>query len=151
MVFSLAYHFLRDRGAAEELAQDVFLALYRSLASIQSETHLCFWLRKVTSHRCIDYARRNRQRRWPDITQIPEPAAVEPERDPWLAESLRALVAGLPAKHRMAVVLRFQEDLPPAEIAALLDMPIDTVKSNLRRALLLLRAKLERSRKEAHV
>jgi RNA polymerase sigma factor (sigma-70 family) len=58
MVFSLAYHFLRDRGAAEEIAQDVFLRLYRKLDELESEKHVTFWLRKVTSHRCIDYLRK---------------------------------------------------------------------------------------------
>ena len=58
MVFGIAYHFLHDRSIAEEGAQDVFLQLYRKLSSIQSEAHAIAWLRKVTSHRCIDYSRR---------------------------------------------------------------------------------------------
>src|SRR2546430_13690775 len=58
MVFSLAYHFLHDWSPAEELAQEVFLHLYKSLAKIESPSHLLFWLRKVTSHRCIDWLRR---------------------------------------------------------------------------------------------
>ena len=58
MVFSCAFHFVRDRSAAEELAQDVFLQLFRDLPSLSSPDHITFWLRKVTSHRCIDYARR---------------------------------------------------------------------------------------------
>jgi len=48
MVFSLAHHFLHNRALTEELAQEVFLALYQSLAAIQSPAHLKFWLRKVT-------------------------------------------------------------------------------------------------------
>src|SRR5262245_37593786 len=60
MVFSIARHFFRDRALAEDLAQEVFLHLYQNLASIESEAHLKFWLRKVTGHRCIDYLRRTR-------------------------------------------------------------------------------------------
>src|SRR5579862_3346329 len=56
MVFSLAYHFLRDSGAAEEVAQDVFLQLYRKLGELEDAKHVTFWLRKVTSHRAIDFA-----------------------------------------------------------------------------------------------
>src|SRR5688572_8844703 len=62
MVFSMACHFLRDRSLAEELAQEVFLNLHQNLHSIKSPEHLTFWLRKVTSHRCIDQARRQKVR-----------------------------------------------------------------------------------------
>jgi DNA-directed RNA polymerase specialized sigma24 family protein len=49
MVFSLAYHFLHDRALAEDMAQEVFLHLFRNLRSIQSPEHLKFWLRKVAT------------------------------------------------------------------------------------------------------
>ena len=62
-----------------------------------------------------------------------------------LAETLRRLVETLPEKARMVVVLRYQEDLEPAEIAKVLEMPVNTVKSHLRRSLALLRDKLSRS------
>src|SRR5436190_1639178 len=60
MVYSLAYHFFNDRGRAEEIAQDVFLQLYRNLGTIESDAHLLFWLRQVTTRRCIDVTRRTR-------------------------------------------------------------------------------------------
>ena len=60
MVFSIAYHFLRDRFAAEEVAQDVFLQLHAKLGALESPDHIRFWLRKAASHRSIDYARRRR-------------------------------------------------------------------------------------------
>src|SRR5437899_1736733 len=62
MVFSIAFHFLRDRPAAEEVAQDVFLRLYRHLERIGPGEGVVFWLRRVTSNRCIDYARQRRFR-----------------------------------------------------------------------------------------
>ena len=58
MVFSIAYHFLGDAPDAEEVAQDVFLKLHRNLPAIKSAAHLTAWLRKVTTHRSIDQARR---------------------------------------------------------------------------------------------
>jgi RNA polymerase sigma-70 factor, ECF subfamily len=57
-------------------------------------------------------------------------------------------LAKLPEKQRMVVVLRYQEDLGPAEIAELLEMPVNTVKSTLHRALEELRGKLARKLKE---
>ena len=62
MVFSLAYRFLGDAAAAEDLAQDVFLELFRRLSRIESPAHLTFWLRRVTTHRCIDRFRRRNAR-----------------------------------------------------------------------------------------
>src|ERR1051326_4055918 len=65
MVFSIVLHFFDDRTRAEEIAQEVFLQLYRSLGEIESDAHLLFWLRQVTSRRCIDGMRRGRVRlRW---------------------------------------------------------------------------------------
>jgi RNA polymerase sigma-70 factor (ECF subfamily) len=151
MVFSIAYHFLRDRPLAEELAQEVFLHLHKKLRAIESPSHLVYWLRKVTTHRCIDQARRNKLRPRVSLTEYleraPEPAAVPKTSDPLLSGMLRRLIAGLPERSRMIVILRFQEDLDPGEIAGLLAIPLGTVKSNLHRSLAVLRGKLEREAK----
>jgi RNA polymerase sigma-70 factor, ECF subfamily len=150
MVFSIAYHLLRDRATAEEVAQDVFLQLYRSFDSIESPEHLVFWLRRTASHRSIDCARRRRLRAAIALDRTPEPSVEAEPGDPFLNERLRVLLASLPAKPRMVMVLRYQEDLTPEEIAKVLDMPVATVKSSLHRSLALLRRKLgganERSR-----
>jgi RNA polymerase sigma-70 factor (ECF subfamily) len=145
MVFSLAWRFLRDRALAEELAQDVFLELHRHLAAIESPAHLVFWLRKVASRRCIDLTRRRAF--WPKLRldEVPEPAARTCEADPLVSRALARLVASLPEKARMVVILRYQEDLDPGDIAELLEMPLGTVKSHLQRSLDLLRDKLARS------
>ncbi len=145
MVFSLAYHFLRDRGAAEEIAQDVFLRLYRKLDELESEKHVTFWLRKVTSHRCIDYLRKRGSHFTIALEETVEPPAVEQRGDPLLNRRLRQLIATLPQKPRMVMVLRYQEDLMPEEISEVLDMPVRTVKSHLHRSLATLREKIERS------
>jgi RNA polymerase sigma-70 factor (ECF subfamily) len=147
MVFSIAWHFLQDRAAAEELAQEVFLHLFRNLRAIQSAAHLTFWLRKVAGHRCIDQSRRLRLRPRVGLEDAPEPAAARAGGDLLLAGMLDKLVSGLPERSRMIVILRYQEDLEPAEIAQVLDIPVGTVKSNLHRSLAVLRGKLERTGK----
>ena len=144
MVFSLAYHFLRSREVAEEVAQEVFLSLHRHLADIQSAAHAGFWLRKVAAQRAIDEARRRSRRPQVALEAVAEPAAAVEPRDPLLGEVLRKLVATLPEAPRMVMVMRYQEDLHPAEIAELLEMPVATVKSHLQRSLTLLREKLQR-------
>ena len=144
MVFSLAVHFLRDRPAAEEIAQDVFLKLHENLDTLQSPEHVTHWLRKVTSHRCIDYSRR---RRWGQVNldDLPELQTDAAHGDPILSGKLRALVASLPGPARMVVVLRYQEDLTPSEIADVLAMPVATVKSHLQRSLARLRERVTRT------
>jgi RNA polymerase sigma-70 factor (ECF subfamily) len=142
MVFGVAYHFLQSWSQAEELAQEVFLALHQNLARIESARHLVFWLRRVTSNRCIDWVRSPRYRREVPIDDLHEPASLPRLRDPMLDALLRKLVAELPPDPRIVVTLRFQEDLELSDIAAIVDMPLNTVKSHLRRSLETLRRKL---------
>lgn len=145
MVFSIAYHVLHDRALAEELAQDVFLQLYRSLPELRSPEHVTYWLRKVASHRAIDCSRRLKYRPRVGLEDAPEPAASAEPADVLLSERVRSLVASLPEKLRIAVILRYQEDLGPSEIADLLGIPVRTVKGHLMQAVALLREKLANS------
>ncbi len=150
MVFSLALRFLRNREIAEELAQDVFLQCYRQIDRIEDAGHATFWLRRAICHRSIDELRKRRLRPAVGLDDIPEPAASESAMsampDPMLRDRLRKLVGALPEKARMVVVLRYQEDLSPSEIAEVLEMPVSTVKSHLHRSLALLRGRLEKKR-----
>jgi RNA polymerase sigma-70 factor, ECF subfamily len=142
MVFSLALHALRSRAAAEDLAQDVFLSLYRNLSRIESAAHAVAWLRRVASHRCIDELRRPRHRVELAAATAPDPPTTNRSRDPFLEGRLQQLVALLPPQARLVIVLRYQEDLDPSEIAHALSIPVNTVKSHLRRSLSVLRARL---------
>jgi RNA polymerase sigma-70 factor, ECF subfamily len=144
MVFSLAYHFLHDREVAEEVAQEVFLSLHRNLGNIQSPSHAGFWLRKVAVQRAIDEGRRRARRPQVALEDVAEPATHDAQQDPLLRDRLRRLIATLPESPRAVMILRYQEDLDPAEIAEILSMPVATVKSHLQRSLALLREKLAR-------
>ncbi len=150
MVYSIAWHFLRDRSTAEEISQEVFLELYRHLGSIESERHLTNWLRRVASQRCIDQTRRLRVRPRVGLDSVSEPSVADREQDPLLSAKLERLVDGLPDRARMAVILRFQEEMEIGEIAETMGMPTGSVKSTLHRALALLREKLERSLEGVH-
>ncbi len=144
MVFSIAWHYLQDRSLAEDVAQEVFLELYQKLAAIQSSAHLRFWLRRVSVHRAIDQGRRKKHRRELELENVPEPVGERVIVDPLLMGRLRQVLAALPDKQRMVVVLRYQEELGPAEIAELMEMPVNTVKSTLHRSLEELRRRLTR-------
>jgi len=146
MVFSIALRVVADRSAAEEVAQDVFLELHGKLSQLASPEHILFWLRKVAIHRAIDYVRKRARGREEafDPNELPEIAIDDDPRDPLLSRQLRQLVASLPEVQRTVIVLRYQEDLTPEEIAAMLSMPVATVKSHLQRTLRLLREKAAR-------
>ncbi len=146
MVFSVSWHFFHDATLAEDLAQDVFLQLYRSLGEVRSESHLVFWLRRVVTRKCIDHARHLQRQGGPplDLEAASLVAARVEPGDCMELEHLRKLVAGLPAKFRAVVTLRYQEDMPPGEIARVLGCPVNSVKSRLQRALALLRQRFER-------
>jgi RNA polymerase sigma-70 factor (ECF subfamily) len=142
MVYSVAYHFLLDHAAAEELAQEVFLELYRHWHEIQSKEHRLFWVRRVASRRCIDHVRRRKLRNHVSLDEAPEPFTWMPATDPVLKRYIEQLLGKLQEVPRMIVILRYQEGLEPSEIAETLDMPLATVKSHLHRSLALLRRKL---------
>src|SRR5688572_30891460 len=106
---------LSDRHRAEDLAQEVFLQLYRTLDNIESDTHLAFWLRKVAVNRAID---RMRQESRYDGEPLTEAAAIVEqvgEDDPLLQRRMAELVAQLPPAARAVVLLRYQEDLDRSE------------------------------------
>ena len=142
MVYSMAYHFFHNPALAEDLAQDVFLRLYQNLGTIKTPAHLILWLRQVTSRRCIDQARRELAQPSLSLEEAPEPIAGGKPSDPFLAKRLRRAVTSLSEDSRLVIILRYQEELELAEIAEILDIPINTVKSRLQRSLAALRERL---------
>jgi RNA polymerase sigma-70 factor (ECF subfamily) len=149
MVFSLALRMTGDRGLAEEIAQDVFMELDRNLAKIESAAHACFWLRRVAMSRSADALRRRRVRGldlWVEMEDR-HGIRVEQSASP-LGARIEQMLATLPEPQRAALVLRYQEDLTPEEIADTLQAPLATVKSHLQRGLKLLRSKATNHLKE---
>ncbi len=142
LVFSLGLRMLRSPESAEDLMQEVFMQLHRSLGAIVSARHLRFWLRKVTVNRAIDQLRRLPAQAEVSIDDEPELAAEAISGDPLLQQRLRQLVGALPPDARAVILLRYQEDLDPTEIAQALNMPLNTVKSHLTRSMATLRGQL---------
>jgi RNA polymerase sigma-70 factor (ECF subfamily) len=150
MVFGIAVRLLNDRGAAEEVAQDVFLELYDSLAKLEGRDHVKFWLRRVAVHRATDALRRRGRRpelvaeEW-DERQHDLPQPVD-ERT--VTDRLEAMLRGLPEPYRTTVVLRYADEATPDEIALIVGRPVATVKSHLQRGLGMLRPKADVMLKE---
>jgi RNA polymerase sigma-70 factor (ECF subfamily) len=142
LVYGIALRMLGNAAHAEDLAQEVFLQLYRNLAKLASAEHVEFWLRRVTTHRAIDRLRAQRLMQWAPLEAAADIPAGESGEDALRDAELRRLVLELPPAARAVVLLRYQQDLEPTEIARTLDMPLNTVKSHLKRSLAVLRGKL---------
>ena len=143
-VYSLAWHGIRDQMVAEEIAQDVFMQLHAALPRIESAAHLGAWLRRTTSHRVIDTLRVRRVAR--SLEDVAEPQVTPGSADPLADRLVHRALARLAPRARLIVMLRYMDDLAPTEIAETLDMSLNTVKSHLRRGLLVLRSRLQRER-----
>ena len=141
MVYSIAFNFFRDVGLAEDISQEAFLRLSMNLEGIKSETHLALWLRRATVRLCIDEHRKF-AKRFAALESAPEPVSVHEDEDFLAQGRVREQVSKLPKLSKMALVLRFQEDLSHSEIAEIMREPVNTVKSRIKRALDALRGKL---------
>jgi RNA polymerase sigma-70 factor, ECF subfamily len=147
MVYSIARNFLRNPTHAEDIAQDVFLELHRNLQSIESGSHLISWLRQVAGRKCIDQSRRAWFRRWVDLDDgsnhgpESEAAGAEPH-DPLLSGRIHEAMGKLPEKTRLMMIMRYQEEMEPNEIADSMQVPVGTVKSTIHRGLEQLRRRL---------
>lgn len=144
-VFGMALRFMGRHADAEEVAQDVFLQLHGALARITSPRHLKHWLLRAVAHRCIDRLRSDGSRpQTVPLDMVPEGAQVASSQDgdPLAVAQVQRLLLQLAPEARAVVLLRFQEDLDQSDIATVLEMPLNTVKSHLRRSLDWLRAQV---------
>jgi len=143
MVYSIAYNFFGEITIAEEVAQDVFLELYRASERLTDPLHLKHWLRRTATHRSIDTLRRRTRRQEIQMEVLPEVAVPAREPDPLASDRLSRLVRTLPEKPRAVMLLRYGEDMDVGEIGKILDMPVPTVWSHIRRSIALLRDKMQ--------
>jgi RNA polymerase sigma-70 factor (ECF subfamily) len=119
-----------DAAAAEDIAQEAFLAAVRNLDRFDRRRPFGPWLHRIVVNRAIDWTRARKLRAEVELGDY-LPAAPAPGR----AGSARAPPAAVPAEHRAVVVLRYVLEYTPGEIAELLDLPRGTVNSRLRRGL----------------
>jgi RNA polymerase sigma-70 factor (ECF subfamily) len=135
-----AYLVVHDAVAAEDIAQDAFLAAVAALDRFDRRRPFAPWLHRIVVNRAIDWARRESLRR-----RVADPETVELAARPRdsLGDELMTALAELPPEQRAVVVLRHLLEYTPGEIAAMLELPRGTVNSRLRRALDGLRETIE--------
>ena len=153
-VFGLAYSIVGDRDAAEDVAQEVFVKLWRALDGYDGRAQLSTWIYAITRNTAISALRRERP-----SSSLSDPAVqaeAEAHTAPDIpydgADALHALlwraVAKLPGSQRQAVILYYQDERPVEEVASMLGIPVNTVKTHLHRARARLADLLDANRSE---
>ncbi len=141
--YRAAFLVVHDAAAAEDIAQEGFLAAIRNLDTFDRRRPFGPWLHRIVVNRAIDWARARALRAEVGGESLADSAgAPDPPQDPYSAETTAALAA-LSPEHRAVIVLRHLLEYTPGEIAGLLDLPRGTVNSRLRRGLDELKGRLE--------
>jgi RNA polymerase sigma-70 factor (ECF subfamily) len=130
-----AYLVVHDAAAAEDIAQEAFLAAIRALDRFDRRRPFAPWLHRIVVNRAIDYARSRSLRREVGEDRVAEPEAADPPADHAYSDEVVAALRELPPDQRAVIVLRHLLEYTPGEIGELLDLPRGTVNSRLRRGL----------------
>ncbi len=147
-IYSLAYRMTGDNVEAYDLTQEAFLRSYAALPSFNPNLRFAPWLYRIATNLCINFLQSSRVRKGgadPDLAlQMPDrgkqPDSLYEEKEQ--RQRIHQAILSLPAKYRAVVILRHMQDKTYEEIAAILDLPLNTVRTHLFRARDLLRRRL---------
>ena len=143
-LFAIAYGILQSREEAEDVVQDTLIKAWKSRWRIRDPEKFPAWLSTIARHRARDLARRRRPEQWPHDFEFAE--TVEPTINPENADlnsEVHAALSQLPELHRMAVTLRYFEELDYATIEQTLGLTNGALRGILGRALGAMRRRLK--------
>ena len=160
-VYNLTYRMLGNREEAEDLAQEVFITVFKSIDSFRGDSKFSTWLYRISANHCknrIKYLVRRHDRGQVELDEgsdasLDGPALGAPKPSPRpdlqlegaeMEQVLQAAIADLDEEQRILVILRDVEELSYEEICAITELPEGTVKSRLHRARMALRKKLQK-------
>ncbi|MDT8445169.1 MAG: sigma-70 family RNA polymerase sigma factor [Desulfuromonadales bacterium] len=160
-VTGLAWRLVGNREEAEDLAQEAFLRLHRSLPAFRGESRISTWLYRTTTRLAIDHLRRERIKNKlfffrqdndaPDPVELARDPGNDPAREFQSVEAMQTLrksLRKLSSRQQVIFTLRHYEGLPLKEIAAHLGLQTGTVKAHLHRAVTQLRLDLAAYRED---
>jgi RNA polymerase sigma-70 factor (ECF subfamily) len=158
-VLNLVYRFMGDRSQSEDLAQEVFLRVWRAAKGYEQRAKFTTWLYSIASHLCFNELKASRRRKWvqffktganfqtdegehlPSESPNPEDLLLAGERSRQITDALQSL----PEKQRIALILKRYDGLSYEEISRILYCSVSAVDSLLVRAKRTLQKKLEKS------
>lgn len=145
-IFTLAYRMLSSREEAEDISQEAFVKIYRSLKIYDAgRTRFSTWIYRITYNLCVDHLRKRRETAPLEEDMIAAPSGC-PEELAVAKDGVRILheaVSGLPEEYRVPLVLFHFQGLSYREICRVLNLPMSIVKNRLFRARRLLKEKLD--------
>lgn len=138
-VYNIALFTLNDEVLAEDATQDAFIRIYRGLEKFAGRASLSTWIYRIVKNVCYDTFKRRRPQPLDPASQasLADGSMPTPEEQilsAWRHKQVRAAVARLPQKQRLAVTLYFFQDKSYQEVAAIMEQPLNTIKSHLHRA-----------------
>ena len=141
---ALARLILHDTGLAEDAVQDALVDIWRDLRGLREPDRFDAWLRRILVNACLTHARRRSLRLVREIQVSPSDGAAsnDAERSIVIRDELEEGLRRLPVQQRTLLVLVYYLDLPIAEAADMVGIPLGTAKSRLHRSIDALRAEL---------
>jgi RNA polymerase sigma-70 factor (ECF subfamily) len=130
-IYNLAYRMLGTRDDAHDATQEAFLACYRNLGRFRGDSAFGTWLHRIALNACYDALRRRRPAVSLDQEDAPEPAVADHADAATAAADVHRALQEVPDEFRVVLILHELQDVSVEEVAAMLDVPIGTVKSRL--------------------
>ena len=155
-IFHVVHKIVRNHEEAQDLVQETFMKAFNALASYRSEYRFSTWLYKIAANCAIDFVRKKRiealsldkpiETRDGQVEYEVPDSSWDPEQDLVRKQKLKSIdeaIESLPQKYREVIIYRHRDDKPYEEIAAILGVPVGTVKARIFRARELLKKKLK--------
>ncbi|MBN2011730.1 sigma-70 family RNA polymerase sigma factor [candidate division KSB1 bacterium] len=147
-VLNTCYHFLHDKLDAEDVAQDVFIEIFRSIGKYREEAQLSTWIYRIAVNKSLDFIRKKKRKKrfaymvnlWggtDDETQLQLSSPENPENDLEQQEQidiLNSAINALPENQKIALTLSKYDGLSNKQIADILDISLSAVESLIHRA-----------------
>lgn len=155
-VYGIVFHMMKNQNEVEDLAQEVFLKVYKNLDRFKGDSSLYTWIYKITVNLCLDELKKRKNIIYLDEKISVEDGEIDKElpsnersqeelyEDKELKENLHRCINKLPDKQKMMIVLRDIKGFSYDEIAKITNNKIGTVKSQINRARLKLKELLDK-------
>lgn len=150
-VFRMSIGLLHNKEDAEEVTQDVFLKLYRSLSTFNKKSAFSTWLYRLTINTCINFIKKKKRKHfWTGLSEVFQLSSREASVEMRMIQTseneiIKNAIDGLPHKQRLAFVLTKYEELPQKQVAAIMKLSEGAVEQLVSRAKNNLRKKLKPS------
>lgn len=160
-VYSFIYRLTGLEGEVPDITQEVFIKIWKNLKKYDSNQSFRAWIMTIARNTAIDWMRKRRVAVFSDFNRVdfgeyfedtlsdPSPIADELFEKNELKEALEKEVSRLPINYREVIILRHSEDLSFEEIGSVVKKPVNTVKSQYRRALLKMKDSIDNAPKQA--